>query len=168
MKKAIVVTAAALLALTLAACKNPLKKYALDGGDSDQKAATATESTVSGQTEASKTESLSDDALRAALMPKIEKRIGTKDPGTGDAYRFSLGDRVQDSVGKEYFYGRWMRVVYDLDSKQDVPSLMAEIFITPDGKELYVGSYSANSSGGSGAISFATGNLFDPSVNFNP
>lgn len=177
MKKTFAVILSLLLALALAACQNPLKKYVATDDPAEEtgkSSPTDGASTEKPQQEATsdegtkEKEDAADDALRTELLGKIKTRIGEKDPGTGDVYRFELGERIQDSTGKEYFYGRWMRVIHDLDSGKDVPSLVAELFATPDGKELYVGSYSSDSSGSGKAVMLATGNLFDPTVDFNP
>lgn len=159
------------LLLCLCACQNPIQQMISDDSqkppaeeNTEGSPAEKPEAPATGEGASATDAAGDDDALRALLKTMIEEKLGTKDATTGEEYTYTLGDRVTDSKGQEYFYGRWVRMIYDFDSKTSVPSLMAEFFITMDGEHCYVGNYFPNNAANGETVVLTAEDLFDPTA----
>ena len=171
MKKTWFILLTALLVL-LAGCRNPIEEVVMGEDPEPPEESLPQEpedpaelpSIPHGEPEEEKTPEEADEALRAELNRMLCEKLGTKDPMTGEEYRWELGDRVTDENGQEYFFGRWVKIIYDLDSGSEMPSLQAEFFLTPDGEHAYVGNYFPANEGNGYTVVLTEEDLLDPGV----
>lgn len=146
---------ALLLAVSLAACGNPIRDVVI-GKDP---AITPTpdpepDPTPDPEPEPEETES----ARRARLIKKMEDIFCAAEPM--ENYSFTLNDPVTVD-GREYYYGVWHRTITDYDTQSQYLSTVAEFFITPDGEECYIGYYYPANEGNGATVVLTPGNIFE-------
>ena len=146
---------ALLLAVSLAACGNPIRDVVIGKDpvitptpDPDP------DPTPDPEPEPEETES----ARRARLIKKMEDIFCAAEPM--ENYSFTLNDPVTVD-GREYYYGVWHRTITDYDTQSQYLSTVAEFFITPDGEECYIGFYYPANEGNGATVVLTPGNIFE-------
>lgn len=146
---------ALLLAVSLAACGNPIRDVVIGKDpvitptpDPDP------DPTPDPEPEPEETES----ARRARLIKKMEDIFCAAEPM--ENYSFTLNDPVTVD-GREYYYGVWHRTITDYDTQSQYLSTVAEFFITPDGDECYIGNHFPANEGNGETVVFSSGNIFE-------
>ena len=144
---------ALLLAVSLAACGNPIRDVVIGKDpvitptpDPDP------DPTPDPEPEPEETES----ARRARLIKKMEDIFCAAEPM--ENYSFTLNDPVTVD-GREYYYGVWHRTITDYDTQSQYLSTVAEFFITPDGEECYIGYYYPANEGNGATVVLTPGNI---------
>lgn len=146
---------ALLLAVSLAACGNPIRDVVIG----EDPVITPTpdpdpDPTPDPEPEPEETES----ARRARLIKKMEDIFCAAEPM--ENYSFTLNDPVTVN-GREYYYGVWHRTITDYDTQSQYLSTVAEFFITPDGEECYIGYYYPANEGNGATVVLTPGNIFE-------
>ena len=95
---------------------------------------------------------------RARLIKKMEDIFCAAEPM--ENYSFTLNDPVTVD-GREYYYGVWHRTITDYDTQSQYLSTVAEFFITPDGEECYIGYYYPANEGNGATVVLTPGNIFE-------
>lgn len=140
MKKSWIILTTALVLALFVGCHNPIGDAVLDDPNHQKEQEELLQPNLPEEPTPEEKEA-ADQALREELTTLLAQKLGTRDEATGEEYCYSLGQRVTAADGEEYFYGRWEKIIHDLDSGKEVHSLMAEVFVTPDGKHAFVGNY---------------------------
>ncbi len=140
MKKSWIILTTALVLALFVGCRNPIEEVVTDDPNPEKEQEEVMTPEPPKEPTPEEKEA-AEQALREELTTLLAQKLGTRDEATGEEYCYSLGERVTAADGEEYFYGRWEKIIHDLDSGKEVHSLMAEVFVTPDGKHAFVGNY---------------------------
>lgn len=168
MKKLSALLLSVMLLLSFAACGNPIKEAVTGGEPETPPAIEQPEDTTvpAGKPQDAEQPEDAKEPTSEELQELLFEKLGKNDPATGDEYDYMLQERVSDKAGQEYYLCRWVRVIYDLDSNSKVPSLLAELFLTPDGERCYIGNYFPENEGNGETVVLTTGDIFDPAEGF--